>query len=574
MKKIFFVTQLFLLTIFTNLHAQWDGNPARVSNPVTTSLNSDATPFAVTDGAGGVIVAWVARDGGGNAGVYTQRKTANGGIAWGTAEEPVLLFSYTSTQDHEVDVEHVQADGSGGAYLCWNEWLSDTSSNVYVQHINHDGSALFRPGGTRINEEDGHFYSHSRLCADSSGVFITWSEQIAMGNTDVPGYAQVFVQRYNAAGVPQWAANTQVSTVDGLRALPEIVSDGTGGVFIAFADTRNSNIDSTGAGDNIDLYAQHINNNGNRLWGNNDMPVANAAFNQNFSFYEGRTPNYIISDNAGGFIVSYMDYRNDNDGYGNLYAQRISSNGTPLWSTNGAALHTANDFYKNLTQVVSDGANGMVASWDSYDNNFSRSMYMQRVTGAGNRSWGNSGITVSSNQYSGTGDGFVENSMIADGAGFYIACWPEYGDDSRTIAKAQKFNGAGLPQWSDSTVFCANLQSAPAHPVLTSSFNNTVIAVWEDSRNLQGLDNNKDLYAAKINSDGSLVNSEAFYSTIADGNWNNPAIWFNNIVPPAGADIVIMNAVVINVDITCNTLAVIAPGTVTVNTGVNVTILH
>ncbi len=64
------------------------------------------------------------------------------------------------------------------------------------------------------------------------------------------------------------------------------------------------------------------------------------------------------------------------------------------------------------------------------------------------------------------------------------------------------------------------------------------------------------------------------FVTVANGNWNDPAVWENNIIPPPDADIIILNNIVVNVNTTCNSLQVNPPGSVTVSPGVTLTVLH
>jgi hypothetical protein len=64
------------------------------------------------------------------------------------------------------------------------------------------------------------------------------------------------------------------------------------------------------------------------------------------------------------------------------------------------------------------------------------------------------------------------------------------------------------------------------------------------------------------------------FITVADGNWSNPSTWENNIIPPAGADVIIRNNVVADTTVTINSLKVVQPASVTVLTGVNLTVLH
>lgn len=64
------------------------------------------------------------------------------------------------------------------------------------------------------------------------------------------------------------------------------------------------------------------------------------------------------------------------------------------------------------------------------------------------------------------------------------------------------------------------------------------------------------------------------YFTTQDGNWNDPATWQNGIVPPANADVVVLNNVTVNINASCNSLNIHTPGHITVLPGITFTILH
>ena len=64
------------------------------------------------------------------------------------------------------------------------------------------------------------------------------------------------------------------------------------------------------------------------------------------------------------------------------------------------------------------------------------------------------------------------------------------------------------------------------------------------------------------------------YRTAAAGNWNDPASWQYGVVPVPNADVIVDTAIIIDSDITCNTLKVIPPGSITVLPGVNLVVLH
>ena len=67
----------------------------------------------------------------------------------------------------------------------------------------------------------------------------------------------------------------------------------------------------------------------------------------------------IISDGAGGAIVAWADARSGNR---DIYVQRISADGVPLWTAGGVPLSTVTGDQANPT-IVTDGAGGAIVAW-------------------------------------------------------------------------------------------------------------------------------------------------------------------------------------------------------------------
>lgn len=81
--------------------------------------------------------------------------------------------------------------------------------------------------------------------------------------------------------------------------------------------------------------------------------------------------------------------------------------------------------------------------------------------------------------------------------------------------------------------------------------------------------------AAKLLPDGSLAKTPTTFTTIADGNWDDPSVWTNGIVPDSDAIAIVRNQVIINVNISCYTLKVEQPtGQIKVNPNITVSITH
>src|SRR5580765_6552018 len=85
-----------------------------------------------------------------------------------------------------------------------------------------------------------------------------------------------------------------------------------------------------------------------------------------------------VSDGAGGIIVAWADPR---FGSNDIFAQRLSATGVPLWTANGVAVcNAAQD--QSQVSIAADGSGGAILAW--YDNrSFGGDIYAQRITSAG-----------------------------------------------------------------------------------------------------------------------------------------------------------------------------------------------
>ena len=86
-------------------------------------------------------------------------------------------------------------------------------------------------------------------------------------------------------------------------------------------------------------------------WSENGNPVCTATGYQ-------ESPQ-IVSDGAGGAIITWQDRRSGNN---DIYVQRVDALGVAKWGLDGVALCTAgND--QQYPQIVSDGAGGAIITW-------------------------------------------------------------------------------------------------------------------------------------------------------------------------------------------------------------------
>ena len=118
-----------------------------------------------------------------------------------------------------------------------------------------------------------------------------------------------------------------------------------GTIVFGWSDTRS--------GDR-DVYAQKVDSNGNKLWGDEGLLVVG---------YEGRQEDPVmISDGSGGVYVIWSDFRNPPNSDGQPYGQHISSDGSLTWDADGVPL--SDDKLTEFTlNMCKDGNGGVFAIW-------------------------------------------------------------------------------------------------------------------------------------------------------------------------------------------------------------------
>jgi len=359
--------------------AQWQPNGV----PVCTEPSGQFGPHLVSDGAGGAIIAWWDGRAGFDYPIYAQRVNAGGAPKWtgngvalsaSAGDDPAIasdgaggaIVAWAGARAQRVNASGVPqwtvngvalsttatgkaalsivSDGAGGAIVAWLNFQSG-SWDVYAQRVNASGTPQWPDTAVAICAvADQPFPYPSGIDSDGAGgAIVTWDG--------------AYAQRVNASGAPQWTANgIALSTAGGSNV--SIVSDGAGGAIVAWEDYRSGS----------DIYAQRVDAAGDRQWANDGVAVCAAVGNQ-FSPTIG-------SDGAGGAIVTWEDGRGGF--YLDIYSQRVNASGAPQWTSDGVVVCTAaNDQYDPM--IVSDGAGGAIVTWE--DDRSGYDIYAQHVTG-------------------------------------------------------------------------------------------------------------------------------------------------------------------------------------------------
>ncbi|MHA2339496.1 MAG: hypothetical protein ACXACX_19495, partial [Candidatus Hodarchaeales archaeon] len=132
----------------------------------------------------------------------------------------------------------------------------------------------------------------------------------------------------------------------------------------------------------------------------------------------------ICSDGSGGAIIAWEDNR-ANSSQSDIYAQKVSSNGSIEWTTNGIEICTANSWQLQV-QIISDNAGGAIIVWcdgrepvinftSQYD------IYAQRINSNGDIMWEPNGTAICSAEKHQN-----QPRIISDGMGGAIIAWQDY----------------------------------------------------------------------------------------------------------------------------------------------------
>jgi hypothetical protein len=247
----------------------------------------------------------------------------------------------------------------------------------------------------------------------AGGAILTWMDA-REGNFDI------YAQRIDGAGAPQWSINgVALCTESTTQIYPTLAPDGSGGAIVAWSDYRQ------GLG-NTDIYAQRVGAGGAVQWPANGVGLCTATKSQEYP--------QVVSDEAGGAIVAWLDERGATM---DLYAQRVSGTGTPLWITDGVSIcSAANNQW--VPAIVQDGAGGAILTWEDHRGGSYSDVYTQRVDAAGAPQWAADGMAVST-----AASDQLEPAIVSDGSGGAIVTWSDYRNDTDANVYAQRIEGYG-----------------------------------------------------------------------------------------------------------------------------------
>ncbi|MGD1049112.1 MAG: T9SS type A sorting domain-containing protein [Candidatus Krumholzibacteriaceae bacterium] len=347
--------------------------------------------------------------------------------------------------------------------------------------------AIWVQGGVPLCTAAGNQLYPSLTSDGAGGTIVTWADSRAGNN-------RIYAQRLNASGAVQWTTDgVALCTAAHDRYAPQIVSDGAGGAIVTWFDLRSGN---------FDVYAQKVDSSGVVQWMTDGVALCTAPENQ--------VNPTIVSDGAGGAIVTWQDWRSGNY---DIYTQWVNASGALQWTADGVALCMAvND--QSYPTIVSDGAGGAIVAW--YDNRSGNKwhIYAQKVDASGAVQWTTDGVAICT----ATGDEYAA-PIVSDGAGGAIFACEDYRGGDWNIY-AQKVDASGAVLWTADGVAICTAPGDQVVPAIASDDAGGAIITWQDRRS-----GNYEIYAQGVSSSGVVEwTADGVALCTATGNQWYPAI--------------------------------------------------
>ncbi len=450
LKNFISLATLILLPVI--LFAQWSSDP-NINTPICTETTNQREVDIASDGMGGVYLVW--RDYRNETNVfygdlYVQRLDSNGVNQWD--ENGLVLMRWANGQFTPIAV----SDGNVGALMIWEQNLGGLyNTELWAQHIDTSGAPMWTGMGLPVAQVlYATEYFPQAIPDGLGGVIVTWQRL-----PQVPGTTDIFAQRLLGSGAPQWTLNGEnVCSATDNQNDPILCSDGSGGAFIAWTDWRPGF-------PNADIYAQHISATGISSFVQDGIPVCNESARQEYA-------HLLAGDGPGVAFVLWHDFRHGNS---DIFAQKMSSSGNFFWANNGIPV-CIEPHDQNNAAIISDGAGGFIVSWTDLRDD-AGNIYAQRIDGSGVDQWAANGIPVCS--VAGIQDLPV---MVSDESGGAIIIWQDFRNDATGDLYAQRIDSNGQALWSTNGVAICSAPNDQIYPVAISDGHGGAIIAWEDAR--------------------------------------------------------------------------------------------
>ena len=378
--------------------------------------------------------------------------------------------------------ESVVAANGANFMVAWNDGRNDPGfGDIYAARVDSSGTVLDPDGFLVAAALHGQF--KPVIAPLGADYLIAWEDQ----RNSTTNAEDIYAARVTASGTvldPGGFAVVNPPAMD--QFAPAVASVGNQ-CWIVWADTRNQALPSS-----TDIYGARDDANG--LVDTTSVPVCTALKAQG---------SVGLASSGSGLFLVWVDNRNAGYVFNSIFGARMNAAGV-LDEPNGFPVSLSPNV-ELIPDVAFNGTNYLLV-WEDYRNftngNSSTDLYGTRMTAAGAVLDPN-GIAIA------TGTNVQYNPAVAALNGNWFVAWQDY----RFTASAYDIYGTrvsagGVVMEPAGILVCSNADYQ-VDPRVTANNTNWFV-VWADARDYAVANHNYDLYGARINAAGTVLDPGGF----------------------------------------------------------------
>ncbi|RPH92386.1 hypothetical protein EHM69_12870, partial [candidate division KSB1 bacterium] len=341
--------------------AQWAAGGVVVSNGPKSQRDPAVYPVN-----GGWIIAWIddRNDTSGTrqySDVWAQKLNANGQRIWSANDFTGICVDHSPSTNMDQSV-HITGSGDR-AIIAWID-----GNIVKSQGIDDNGNVLWPQPLTMTTT----VYDWGGLAASSDSfgnMFLAWTDRL------IPDSYLIYAAKITPEGQLPWGpGHVRLSTVSNRQSDMSICSDGISGCYVSWATSTR------------DIFVQYLNADGQPQWAANGISPCDTLHSQSTA----RVALSLNGDTPDGCLLVWEDRRMGNF-VNEIYAQKIDTNGTVAWGSNGLNICGGTNFTNESPNLISDLNGGMVCIWEDTRNSQGEwggcDLYAARVLANGTLGW-------------------------------------------------------------------------------------------------------------------------------------------------------------------------------------------
>ncbi len=303
--------------------------------------------------------------------------------------------------------------GNGECFVGWSGYAENFTLDVYVMRLSVTGERLWQQPTMLLRSTELDDWIYDIIPSGPDGCIVVW------GNGDFQMY-RARATRLHSNGTVDW--DVDLTAPGGNVDDCVVLSDGESGAFVAWTGRF-------GGADDKDLFAQHLDGDGEKLWLEFGLTVCSALYDQ--------INPVLCLDEGGHLLCVWEDFRSGADL--DLFGQRLSPGGLHMWPLEGKPICLRTGEQRNATSVAISQDNYYIY-WNG-NTGWDYAVYGIRLNAAGDVTgdpfWTANGAPISPPE-----GNHSTPRVVADGAEGMYCAWqdyrPTYGKDWVNGLRAQR----------------------------------------------------------------------------------------------------------------------------------------